>query len=84
MVEICAKPVTPKLPQPSVVFYMLYDMNCYQGAHSSQHTPLNPLTYVVIQNIFIDRIGSRNRDIMHLVVSIPVRPSVQPLTAEPV
>ncbi len=41
MVENCAKPVAQKLPQPSVVFYILYDMNCHQGAHSGQHPPLN-------------------------------------------
>ncbi len=40
MVENCAKPVAQKLPQPSVVFYMLYAMNCHQGAHSGQLPPL--------------------------------------------
>ncbi len=39
-VENCAKPVAQKLPQPSMEFYMLYDMNCHQGAHSGQHPPL--------------------------------------------
>ena len=41
MVENCVKPLAQKLPQPSEVFYMLYDMNCHQGAHSGQHPPLN-------------------------------------------
>ncbi len=40
MVENCAKSVAQKLPQPFVVFYMLYDVNCHQGAHSGQHPPL--------------------------------------------
>ncbi len=40
MVENLAKPVAKKQPQPSVVFNMLYDMNCHQGAHSGQHPPL--------------------------------------------
>ncbi len=37
MLENCAKPVSQKLPQPSMVFYMLYDVNSHQGAHSGQH-----------------------------------------------
>ncbi len=40
MVENCVKPVAQRLPQPSVVYYLLYDMNCHQGAHSGQHPPL--------------------------------------------
>ncbi len=37
MMENCPKPVAQKLLKPSVVLYMLYDVNCHQGAHSGQH-----------------------------------------------
>ena len=40
IVENCAELVAQKVPEPSVMFYMLYDMNCHQVAHSGQNPPL--------------------------------------------